>query len=62
MNTQDNRYCCRENHLLCEVQLHDIKIDVWCAQSGKKFLGPVFHADTINPNISYVDMSKWTNN
>jgi hypothetical protein len=47
MNTQNNRYCCRENHLLCEVPLHDVKTDVWCVQSVKKFLGPVLHADTI---------------
>jgi transposase len=48
-DTQNNRYWSSQNlHLTHEVQLHPIKIGVWCPVSARRVVVPVFFNETIN--------------
>jgi hypothetical protein len=43
INTQNNRYCSSRNpRLIHEVQLQPLKVGVWCAESARRIVGPVF--------------------
>jgi hypothetical protein len=42
INTQNNRYWSSQKpHLTHEVLLHPVKVDVWCAVSARRIVGPV---------------------
>ena len=56
VNSQNNRFWSLENpHNIHEVPLHDVKIGVWCAISGRRIIGPIFYDGTINAQ-RYVDL------
>jgi hypothetical protein len=39
----NNRYWSSQNpHLLHEILLHPVQVDVWCALSARRIVGPVF--------------------
>jgi hypothetical protein len=43
INTQNNHYWSSQNpYLTHEVQLHPLKVGVWCAVSARRIVGPVF--------------------
>lgn len=49
VNSQNTRYWDTENpNLVHEVPLHDAKVGVWCAVSGRRIIGPIFFYDTVN--------------
>jgi hypothetical protein len=48
INTQNNRHWSSQNlHLTHEVQLHPVKVGVWCAVKAT-IVGPVLFNETIN--------------
>ena len=52
VNSQNTRYWSSENpHVIHETPLHDLKIDVWCAVSGTKIVGPIFFESTVNTDV-----------
>ena len=58
-NIQNNRIWAEfqpDEHV--ETPLHDEKIMVWCAFSGKKFYGPYFFEENVNGE-NYLDMLKY---
>jgi hypothetical protein len=49
VNAQSTRQWDTENpHAEHEIPLHDQKVGVWCAVSGRKIIGPIFFYDTVN--------------
>jgi hypothetical protein len=43
VNSQTNRYWNAENpRIIHELPRHDEKIDVWCAVSARRIIGPIF--------------------
>jgi hypothetical protein len=37
-----------------EVSLHDQKVGLWCALSGRRIIGPIFFYDKVN-SVCYVN-------
>jgi hypothetical protein len=49
VNAQNSHIWDTENpHVLHQRPLHDIKVDVWCAVSARRVIGPIFFEDTVN--------------
>lgn len=52
VNSQNTRYWATHNpHVTHEKPLHDLKIGVWCAMSGRRIIGPIFFEETVNTDV-----------
>ncbi|PSN47189.1 hypothetical protein C0J52_07875, partial [Blattella germanica] len=56
MNSQNQRHWASKNphHNIVETRRHETKIAVWCAISGSRIVGPLFHAPDLNPCDFYL--------
>jgi hypothetical protein len=59
VNAQNIRHWDTENpHAVYYVPLHGQKVGVWCAVSGRRVTGPIFHYDTVNSERYVNNMSE----